>query len=37
MLNIYTVFLPEDDLLQAYLDNNTVLSTYPSLADVLMS
>lgn len=32
-LNIFTVFLPEDDLLQAYLDN-TVLTTYPSLADV---
>jgi uncharacterized surface protein with fasciclin (FAS1) repeats len=33
LLNVYTVFLPEDEVLQAYLDN-TVLKTYPDLADV---
>lgn len=33
LLNVFTVFLPEDNLLQAYLDN-TVLTTYPSLAEV---
>jgi uncharacterized surface protein with fasciclin (FAS1) repeats len=33
LLNVFTVFLPEDNLLQSYLDN-TVLTTYTSLAEV---
>jgi len=33
MLNIFTVFLPDNTLLQNYLDN-TVLKTYPSITDV---
>jgi uncharacterized surface protein with fasciclin (FAS1) repeats len=33
LLNIFTVFLPDNTLLQTYLDN-TVLKTYPSIADV---
>jgi uncharacterized surface protein with fasciclin (FAS1) repeats len=33
LLNIFTVFLPDNNLLQTYLDN-TVLKTYPSLAEV---
>ena len=32
-LDIYTVFLPDDDLLQSYFDN-TVLKTYASLDEV---
>jgi uncharacterized surface protein with fasciclin (FAS1) repeats len=33
MLDIFTVFLPDNNLLQTYLDN-TVLKTYPSIAEV---
>lgn len=33
MLNIFTVFLPDNTVLQTYLDN-TVLKTYPSISNV---
>jgi uncharacterized surface protein with fasciclin (FAS1) repeats len=33
MLDIFTVFLPDNNLLQTYLDN-TVLKTYPGIAEV---